>query len=528
MSESLIDILLVDDEPRNLDALEAILAGQGYRLLRADGGDRALHLLLEHEVAAIVLDIKMPVVSGVELAKIIKGSKKFRQIPIVFLTAHLLQDDDVIAGYGAGAVDYLTKPVNSEILRHKIAVYAELFRKTRALASLNETLEQRVQERTAELERSEAALRAAAGQKDEFLAILAHELRNPLVPLRIGLDLLIDTQGSQPKPVTRAIVAMNRQLDHMVRLVDDLLNVTRISRGDFELKKEHVDLAALIHAAVEANQQHFAQRGHALAVETSGAVYASVDPTRVTQILGSLLHNAARYTPAGGNITIDLASTDTTAMIRIIDSGVGIPADKLDRIFDMFSRIERTLPGDGGLGLGLAFARRLSEMHGGTLTVTSSGDGAGSTFTLTLPASTNGEAVVQQSQAPLAEPVRSLRVLVIEDNEDVAETLVLWLEHHGHTVSLANTGSAGLELLGKIRPDVVLCDIGLPGGMSGIDVCKRVQTLPIETRPFMVALSGWAQAEDREKTKAAGFDHHFVKPVKLSQLFDVLQTVQSS
>src|SRR5580658_562066 len=191
-----ISILVVDDEQRNLDALEAILDDPTYRLLRADDADKALHLLLEHEVAAIVLDIKMPVVSGFELAKVIKGTKKFGQIPIVFLTAHLLDDHDVLAGYGAGAVDYLTKPVNPQILRHKVGVFVDLFRKTRALAELNVHLETRVQERTAELEKSEGALRAANKQKDLFLATLAHELRNPLAPLRTGLDILMN----QPEP----------------------------------------------------------------------------------------------------------------------------------------------------------------------------------------------------------------------------------------------------------------------------------------------------------------------------------------
>src|SRR4051812_28270158 len=186
-----IDILLVDDEPRNLDALEAILGDPGYRLLRAEDSDLALRLLLEREVAVIVLDIKMPGVSGFELARIIKDTKRFRQTPIVFLTAHMVEDQDVVAGYGAGAVDYLTKPVNPQILRQKIAVFAELHRKTRALAELNEKLEDRVLERTAELERSEAALRTSGKQKDEFLAVLAHELRNPLAPLRTGLDLLV-------------------------------------------------------------------------------------------------------------------------------------------------------------------------------------------------------------------------------------------------------------------------------------------------------------------------------------------------
>src|SRR5687767_3352061 len=206
-----INILLVDDEQRNLDALEAILDEPGYRLLRATDADTALRLLLAHDVAAIVLDIRMPGVSGFELAELIKGSKRFRQIPIVFLTAHMVDDQDQLAGYGAGAVDYLTKPINPMVLRQKISVFADLFRKTRALAELNETLEARVQQRTAELEASEAALKKAARQKDEFLAILAHELRNPLAPLRTGLDLVLRVRPAMPG-MDRTLEAMDRQL----------------------------------------------------------------------------------------------------------------------------------------------------------------------------------------------------------------------------------------------------------------------------------------------------------------------------
>ena len=357
--EQLIDILLVDDEARNLDALDAILADRGYRLLRADGADRALHLLLEYEVAAIVLDIKMPGVSGVELAHIIKGSKKFRQIPIVFLTAHMLDDQDVIAGYGAGAVDYLTKPVNPVILRHKIAVFAESFRMTRALADLNATLEARVLQRTAELERSEAALRAADRQKDEFLAVLAHELRNPLAPLRTGLDLLLEMPQSSPI-AGRTMAAMNRQLDHMVRLIDDLLDVSRISRGAVELKKERADLVTIIAAAAETCGPFLDQRQHTLSIEATESIFVLGDPTRVLQIIGNLLHNAAKYTPPRGTIRIQLTREDQTALIRVIDSGLGIPNADLDRVFDMFARIERPLTNSGrGLGIGLALARRV-------------------------------------------------------------------------------------------------------------------------------------------------------------------------
>ena len=259
-----INILLVDDESRNLDALESILDDPAYHLLRADDADKALRLLLEHDVAAIVLDIKMPGVSGIELAKLIKGTKKFRQIPIVFLTAYLVDDQDVVMGYGAGAVDYLTKPVNPQILRHKIGVFAELFRKTRALAELNEHLETRVQQRTAELERSEAALRQASEQKDRFLATLAHELRNPLAPLRTGVDILLRQAAASPV-VERTLAVMNRQVDHMVRLIDDLLEVSRINRGTLEMRKERVALSAVLERAIETAAPAFARRGQTVA-----------------------------------------------------------------------------------------------------------------------------------------------------------------------------------------------------------------------------------------------------------------------
>src|SRR5580692_2829157 len=273
-----IDILLVDDEPRNLDALEAILEGPGYRLLRAENADRALKLLLDSDVAAIVLDIKMPQVNGFELAHMIKSTRRFRETPIVFLTAHLIDDQNVIAGYDAGAVDYLTKPVNSQILRHKIAVFAELFRKTRELAELNEKLEERVKERTLELERSEAALRAAAHQKDEFLAILAHELRNPLGPLRSGLDLLLRRKDGEPV-IARTLGTMNRQLHHMVRLIDDLLAISRVSRGLLELKKAPVDLGEVLATTVESLRPMFEQHHQELTLENAETIEAEADST---------------------------------------------------------------------------------------------------------------------------------------------------------------------------------------------------------------------------------------------------------
>jgi signal transduction histidine kinase len=520
-----IDILLVDDEPRNLDVLESILSEPGYRLLRAQDADRALRLLLENDVAAIVLDIKMPGVSGLELAQMIKNTKRFRQTPIVFLTAYMLDDQAIIAGYDAGAVDYLTKPVNPQILRHKVAVFAELFRKTRELADLNATLEERVRERTAELERSEAELRLAATQKDEFLAILAHELRNPLAPLRSGLDLLLRRVQREPT-VERTLGVMNRQLDHMVRLIDDLLDVSRISRGALELKKQSVDLTGLVQTTVDAARPLFQQREQTLTATLAPNVAGMVDPTRVNQIVANLLTNAAKFTPRGGQISVHLEVENGAGLVRVVDSGAGIPAEQAQRIFDMFARIKRGDGGEPGLGIGLALARKLAQMHGGTLTAASAGEGQGSTFLLKLPLAGVAAAAAREEAATSAVSGApcALSVLVIEDNEDVAETLTMLLEELGHRVSLARTGRNGVAMVQQSEPNVVLCDIGLPG-MDGLEVCRQIRALPTRTRPIMVAVTGWGQDADRRKTREAGFDHHLVKPVGIGSLNQLLQNV---
>ena len=521
-----VAILLVDDESRNLDALEAVLGEEGYLLLRAQDADTALRLLLERDVAAIVLDIKMPGISGLELAQMIKGTKRFRQIPILFLTAHLLDDRDIITGYGVGAVDYLTKPFNTVILRHKVAVFADLFRKTRALGELNDKLEQRVAERTAELETSEVQLRAAARQKDEFLATLAHELRNPLAPLRTGVDLLMQTQNPTPAG-TRTLAAMSRQLDHLVRLIDDLLDVSRISRGVLEIKKEQTNLGALVQSTCDTFRPLYQQRDVELLVVIKAQLEADIDPTRVAQILGNLLHNGAKFTPAGGAVRVVMDHEAGGAVIRVTDTGIGLPAEQVERIFEMFARVERQRdPMDRGAGIGLALAKRLAQLHGGDLTATSSGANRGTTFTVRLPDVTPIEPEVVPAPAPTPTPKRThggaLDILVIEDNEDVAETMSVWLETAGHRVSVASTGMQGVDLVMKQRPQVVLCDVGLPD-IDGMEVCQRVRAAETDFRPLMVALTGWGMDEDRRKTKEAGFDHHLVKPVKMDLLTELLR-----
>jgi signal transduction histidine kinase len=529
MSESnKVTLLLVDDEPRNLDALEAILEHPDYRLCRADNADKALRVLLEHDVAAIILDIRMPGVTGFELAQLIKGTRKFRQIPILFLTAYAVEDQDQIAGYGAGAVDYLTKPINPQILRLKVAIFADLFRKTRALAELNERLEERVRERTSELERSEAALKLAARQKDEFLAILAHELRNPLAPLRTGLDLLLQVKPALPA-VDRTLNSMNRQLDHMVRLIDDLLDMSRINTGKLDLKKARVDLAAVIDRAIDGARPFLERRRQTITVDVRTAVWTVADEVRVVQVLGNLLHNASKFTPEGGSVRVELSSDTGQAVIRVIDTGVGIPQDQVERVFEMFAHSERGTDAERGLGIGLALARSLTAMHGGTLVATSAGTGRGTTFTLTLPVLARaGDTEPPPVEASMRVPsAASLRIVLVEDNEDIVETLADWLQLSGHEVRTATDGTRGIELVRELEPDVVLCDLGLEG-IDGLEVCRRIRAAPLARQPIMVAVTGWGRDEDRTRTREAGFDHHMVKPLAPNVLRALLSDCRRS
>jgi signal transduction histidine kinase len=517
-----VDLLLVDDEPRNLDALEAILNDPGYRLLRAEDANTALRLLVEHQVAAIMLDVKMPGTDGFELAQMIKATRRYRQIPILFLTAYRLEDDDVLTGYGKGAADYLTKPLNPSIVRQKVSVFAELFRKTQALAELNEKLEERVKERTAELERSEALLREADRKKDEFLGVLAHELRNPLTPICFGLDLLPRYSGDLSPRAKKMFDTMNRQLDHMVRLVDDLLDVSRITRGAVELRRERVDLVPMIQNAVEMARPALEARDHTLTVNAERGVFTVGDPTRIAQIIGNLLNNAAKFTNQGGRIAVELDTYGDQAIVRVVDSGEGIATEDLERVFGMFTRIRLpNVPVEPGLGIGLALGRHLAEMHGGTLTATSAGPGRGSTFTLTLPLDDAPEKRAPARAAPAASTQR-LEIVLIEDNEDNAMAISEWLEDLGHHVSVARSGREGLDLVAQKQPRLVLCDIGM-SEMDGLEVCRRVRAMTLARQPLMIAMTGWGRESDRQQTTQAGFDDHLVKPVGVDALTRVLQ-----
>ncbi len=365
--------------------------------------------------------------------------------------------------------------------------------------------------------RLEASLREADRRKDEFLAMLAHELRNPLAPIRTAVELLRLRDGTSPT-ATRAREVIDRQAQHLTRLVDDLLEVSRVTTGKIRIELEPVDGRNVLARAIETTQPAIEARRQRLAVATpERPVVVRADATRLAQVLGNLLHNAAKYTPVGGAIEVALAAVGEQAVFRVSDSGLGIPTDMLEQIFEPFTQIDRSLDrSQGGLGIGLTLARRLVELHGGTIRATSSGvAGQGSTFTVTLPIV--AATVADAPDATAGEGQRAgLRVLVVDDNRDAADTLGELLVTLGHDAVVVHDGPAALTAAADEAPDLVLLDIGLPG-LTGYDVARSLRQRH-GAAVTIVALTGYGQEEDRRRAREAGFDQHLIKPLDLGAL----------
>ncbi len=785
--ESPVDILLVDDNPNNLLALEAILANINGRFVKASSGAEALKCLLSQDFALIILDIQMPDMDGFETAEMIRGRERSRRIPIIFLTAFNRSDTQVHKGYALGAVDFLFKPIFPEVLRSKVHVFVDLFRKTeevRKQAELLRDVEKHEHERRlaeekqrweAELlrqqveqerqvsqalaltirerERAEEALRLSnarlrlladtanqllfspeprhflsalyaqlaahlglevyncylvdyrreddgglltgeapprlhlessgggidgeapdlewlefgqgvpgkvaqlreelivcegeeesdlAGvasvtsvavlpvlpvlpvltglakvpvhanslrvfvcypmmadgrligtlgfgtrnrarleddeidllhivgdqsamalerarlvaelqsraealaeadrRKDEFLAMLAHELRNPLVPIMTGLKTFQMVEPGTPK-LQRARDAMERQVRHMVRLVDDLLDVSRVTAGKIELRKDLIDVATIVQQAVQTSQPMMAEKQHELSVSLPpGRLELIVDQARLAQIVSNLLSNAAKYTDNGGHIELSAASIGDFVELRVRDNGRGIRPEMLPQVFGLFVQSDRTLDmAQGGLGVGLTLVKRLVELHGGTIQARSAGEGTGSEFIVRLPGVSRQQAAnyvppprrdvtgeframpppVAPGAAKVEQVPRRLRILVVDDNPDIRATLHDLLEMQGHEVEVAEDGPQAIERVLASRPDVALVDIGLPG-MDGFALARALRLDPqMNTR--LVAMTGYGQAEDRRRALDAGFEAHVVKPVELDDLSRLLQ-----
>src|SRR5687767_3602370 len=620
-----VNILLVDDQPAKLLTYEAILGDMGERLIKAKSAREALEWLLREDIAVVLTDVSMPDLDGFELAKMIRDHPRYRQTSIIFCSAIHMSDLDRLKGYQCGAVDYVSVPVVPEILRAKVSVFADLYRKTRQLESVNQELEQRVailqstsavvyvtdasgrfghvnrrfeevfgitleaargktaldlfprelgeafevnnrqvlaENRAIEFEetvasvggprqyasikapirdgngvpqgivavstditerkRLEEALKDADRRKDESLAVLAHELRNPLAPIRNVLQIMRLKVPDDPELLWARDV-IGRQVDQLTRLVDDLLDVSRISRGKIKLQIAPVDLASVIAGAVETSRPVIDARLHRLVLHLPDRpVYVQGDLVRLTQVVANLLNNAAKYQDVGGYIGVSVDREGSEAVLRVKDKGVGIAPELLPGVFDMFAQVERPVgTSQDGLGIGLSLARNLIEMHGGTIEAVSGGEG--SEFIVRLPAMagaprqnrTNG------GERPAAKPAATgLRVLVVDDNADAAESLATLLQQGGHQVSVAHDGPTALSIAGRERPRVVLLDNGLPG-MDGYEVCREMRRNGLEDS-LIVALTGYGQEEDKQRSREAGFDGHQVKPGDPNELMKLV------
>lgn len=523
-----VTFLLVDDLEENLLSLEALLRRDGLTLLKARSGDQALELLLQHDVALALIDVQMPGLNGFELAELMRGNERTRRVPIIFVTAGSTDGQRRFRGYEAGAVDFIQKPIETDILRSKADVFFELYRQRQQIAEQRDALEAQAQ-----------ALREADRRKDEFLATLAHELRNPLAPLRHGLDVLRRNPTGKAAEGIRDM--MDRQMVHLVRLIDDLLDVSRVSQGKIGLRKERIAVDMIIRSAIEASRPLIDASGHRLTVDVPAEpLWLDADPTRMAQVVANLLNNAAKYTPAGGQIGIAVRASGGSAVIDVSDNGIGIPETLQSGVFQLFAQVDSHLEhAQGGLGIGLALVRQLVILHGGTVEVTSAGNGKGSLFTVRLPLAAAPAEVAAPARAVAAEPEadqpqniamaspRSLKVLIVDDNVIVADALGWMLEEIGHQYEAIHDGREALEVATRFEPDVILLDIGLPG-MDGYEVCRAFRREDRFKATTIIAQTGWGQDKDKAKAFEAGFTHHLTKPVLIDELERLLETVPAA
>ncbi|MGQ0538896.1 MAG: hybrid sensor histidine kinase/response regulator [Gemmatimonadaceae bacterium] len=648
-----VNILMVDDQPAKLLTYETMLGDLGENLLRAGSAREALDQLLRNDIAVVLIDVVMPELDGFELAAMIREHPRFRKTAVILVSAILVSDVDRMKGYHSGAVDYVPVPVIPEVLRAKVMVFVDLYRKNRRLELMNEELERRVDERTADLSALAASLRqseerfrlatAAAGtfvfevdlaqsndavvpgleqivgvapgtvtpsiawwhtrlhpedkethlervardvakggvsrssyrvrhedgswlwvdvarqvvvdaagtpirmigalhdvtqrmaaeqslreadrRKDEFIAMLAHELRNPLAPLANSSHVL--RWASEVTRRDHALDVIDRQLSHMVRLVDDLLDVGRLTTGKLDLRAQPVELAQVIQHAVETVQPYVERGSHTLSVELPvETIWLDADPTRLAQVFGNLLHNACKFTEPDGRGHISLAAVPqgSDVVVTVRDNGIGIPPELLSSVFDIFKQGDRSLEKTtSGLGIGLTMAKHLAERHGARIEAHSE-VGRGSEFIVRLPmrpAPLPGALEPRLTADPWHPSVKR-RVLVADDNADSLESLGLVLELMGHDVRLAHDGAEAVTLAETFRPQAVLLDIGMPN-LNGFDACRQIREAAWGQDMHLIALTGWSQDEDRERSTAAGFDHHLVKPISPAALASLLE-----
>jgi signal transduction histidine kinase len=515
-SDEKVSILVVDDRADKCLSYEVMLARLNQNVVCARSGKEALRHLLQRDFAAILLDVNMPGMDGFETAALIRQRKNSETTPIIFVSAVNDTVSHISRGYSLGAVDYILTPVVPDILRAKIAVFVDLFKKTEQIRRQAEERANLIREQVA-AEQARAEAERASAAKDRFLAMLSHELRTPLTPVLASV-LSLEHENDIPENVRESLQLIRRNVELEARLIDDLLDLTRISRGKVQLSFEIVDAHTLLRNALEICQLEIEQKKLELRTDfVADRVHLQADPARLQQIFWNLIKNAVKFTPNGGKLSIRTANNDGQFRVEVEDSGCGIDGDVLPRVFYPFEQGGRS--DLGGLGLGLAISKSLVEAHQGAITVESRGRNQGAKFTTVFPTCENSVAP-QSADAPQPNSARkSFRLLLVEDHEDTNRSLTRMLRRRGYEVHPAFDIRSALDLSATLQFDVLVSDIGLPDG-SGTELLRMLRS---RRQIFGIALSGYGMEEDIRRSRDVGFSHHLVKPVDLNKLDLLIQ-----
>ena len=506
MSAPLPLVLIVDDNEIGRYAKVRVVRNAGFDVIEASTGAEARRLVAERNPELVLLDVKLPDANGRVLAAEIKANPGTATVMVLQTSASHIDTAHRVASLEAGADGYLVEPIEPE----------ELVAHVRALLRMRKA----EHDRQAALE----ALQEADRRKDEFLAMLAHELRNPLAPIRNAVEILRVSEDRGVRDRAREMVG--RQVQHLARLVDDLLDVSRITQRKIVLKPTIVRLASVIEAAVEVARPVMDAQQHELAISLPPEeVWIKVDAVRMAQTVGNLLHNAAKFTPRGGRVELRAARDANELTIAVEDNGMGMTAEVMPKVFDLFAQGDRSLDrAQGGLGIGLSLVRGLVEMHGGTVEAQSAGHDQGSRFTLRLPWSKLAAQPAPPQGTSAAATRDGRRILVVEDNDDAAESMRLLLTAIGHEVTVVTDGLEAVATARRVKPEIVLLDIGLPG-MNGFQLATTLRAMPETRRAHLIAVSGYGQEKDRAMSREAGFDVHLVKPVDPAKLTEAINAV---
>ncbi len=503
-------VLLLAPTAKDASISETLLTSAGIAVGVLPDIDALLAELTLGAAAIVIPEESVTSSSGAQLRTIISTQPPWSDLPVLVLTR---------PGADSAESAQATRTLGNVTLLERPLQVTTLLSAVRTAIRARERQYQ-IRGHLKERERSERALRLADQRKDEFLATLGHELRNPLAPLLTGIELLKGACADDPR-VARTSLVMERQVRHLIRLVDDLLEVSRITRGLIDIQRDAIDLGGVLQTAIDTTSPLFEASRHELVVNLPPEpIPVAGDAVRLTQVFSNLLTNAAKYTNPCGRIAITLERQGDRARVSVRDNGIGIPHHQLTSIFDMFTQVDRSSRrAQGGLGIGLTLVRSLIELHGGEVEARSAGPGAGSEFIVELPvrAASGGQAAAPLEMVALP----SRRVLVVDDNEDAAATLGELLASRGADVRVVNSGASALEAAASFHPEAVLLDIGMPD-MDGYEVARRLRASPEHARTLLIALTGWGQDQDRRQSRAAGFDHHIVKPPDLPGLIKLI------